>query len=148
LSNAELKGGKNNTTYAEIELASNIAGEPAMAIRGKNVLIAGNLHVGDTQDATLFYQGKTATFNNVVSGLSITTAKYNKVVSDWRVERATWEDVVRDLDIDFGEGKASWTNFTFEYPDEFYWTNNYFYALESPITWTNNTLVFKNGILV
>lgn len=148
LSNAELKGGKNNTTYAEIDLASSIEGEPAMAMRGKNVLIAGSLHVGDTQDATLFYQGKTMTFNNVVSGLSITTEKYSKVVSDWRVDRSVWEGVVRDLHIDFGARKASWTIFNLEYPDDFYWTNNYFYAIESPITWTNNTLVFKNGILV
>jgi len=147
LSNAELTGGKNNTTYAEIELASNIGNEPALAIRGKNVLIAGSLHVGDTQDASTFYQGKTQTFNNVISGLSIERNSYSKVVSDFDVEWAAWEDIVGNLSINWNTQKASWTNYSFEIPDNFNWKNNDFDALGN-MSWTNNTLAFRNGILV
>lgn len=148
LSNAYLTGGKNNTEYARIDLAASIDNVPAFKLAGNNILLAGNIYTATSKTAETFQKGLTKTFNNVISGLTLNTISYDKCVRNLAIDWEAWENVVRDLHIDWDDKSARWTESDFEIPCEFTWTDSTITGFNGNATWTNNTMAFKNGLLV
>jgi hypothetical protein len=172
LANAELSGGRSGTKYGDITFDATINNNPAMAIQADNILLAGPLHTATSKDAVNFYQGRTATFNNVVSGLSVSKETLQQVIStitaNWKTYESvicdigfTWERLsyIEDIDRDGNTiswtqktrdfiSKVSWDSYDIEMLDSLSWT--YYTNVEhvTGATWTNNTMAFVNGLLV
>ena len=139
-------GGKNSTEYGRIDFGHSISNTPALGIKGDKISIRGQIYTATDKNADTVYQGATKTFNNVISGLSFHSYHYNNMMSNLDVEWAAWENIVRDLSINFSTQRANWTISTIEIPDTFNWDKTSFDAL-ADATWTNNTMVFRNGLL-
>lgn len=139
-------GGKSSTEYGRIDFGHSINNTPALGIKGDKISIRGQIYTATDKNASTVYQGATKTFNNVVSGLSFHSYRYNNMMSNLDVEWAAWENIVRDLSINFSTRQANWTISTIEIPDTFNWDKTSFDAL-ADASWTNNTMVFRNGLL-
>ena len=146
LYNGYLYGGKDQTEYGVIDFGASIDNTPTLGIRGDKISLKGEIYTAIGKNDNTVYKGATRTYNNVVSGLSFNSYQVNNLMSNLSIEWDTWENVVRELSINFNTQRASWTNSTFDVPDEFNWDTTSFSYLGGA-NWTNNTMVFRNGLL-